>query len=222
MYELLPAVIAILVFFSILSYRLRALDFFGVVVGFAVGLLVFLLSGIVQFAAMLLFFVVAEFCTRCANLYKAKRHSVRTASNILGNSLAAVIALAVGSNIAYFGAVAAALADTISSELGIALGQKPRLVTNLRKVAIGTNGAVSLYGLVVSAMGALVIALVYFLAFGNAKAIVFIAAAGFLGGVADSFAGAVLERKGLINNATVNFIGSATGAVIAYLLFAFA
>ena len=220
MYEL-PVVIAILVFFSALSYKFRALDFFGVIVGFAVGLLVFLLSGIVQFAAMLLFFVVAELCTRCANLYKAKKHSVRTAGNILGNSLAAIIALAIGSNIAYFGAVAAALADTISSELGIALGQKPRLVTNFKKVAIGTDGAVSLYGLIVSAFGALIIALVYFFAFGNAKSIVFITAAGFLGGIADSIAGALLERKGLINNATVNFIGSACGAVAAYLLFAF-
>ncbi len=171
---------------------------------------------------LLLFFVVAELCTRCANLYKARKHSVRTASNILGNSLAAIIALLLGSNVAYFGAVAAALADTISSEVGIALGQKPRLVTTLKKVAIGTDGAVSAYGLIISAFGALVIALVYFLAFGNAKAIVFITAAGFLGGIADSFAGAALERKGLINNATVNFIGSATGAIIACLLFAFA
>lgn len=219
MYELL-IVLAVLAFFSLLSYKFRALDLFGVIVGFAVGLLVFVLSGIVQFAAMLLFFVVAEFCTRCANLYKARKHSVRTASNILGNSLAAIIALALGSNIAFFGATAAALADTISSELGIALGQKPRLVTTFKKVAIGTDGAVSLYGLIVSAFGALIIALVYFLAFGNAKAIIFITAAGFLGGIADSFAGALLERKGLINNATVNFIGSATGAIIAFLLFA--
>ncbi len=220
MYEL-PAVLIVLAFFSVLSYRFRALDLFGVVVGFAVGLLVFLISGIVQFAAIVLFFVVAELCTRCANLYKARKHSVRNASNILGNSLAAIIAIALGSNVAFFGATAAALADTISSELGIALGQKPRLVTNLSKVAVGTNGAVSIYGLIVSAIGAFIIALVYFFAFGNAKAIVFITAAGFLGGIADSFAGALLERKGLINNATVNFIGSACGAAIAYLLFAF-
>ncbi len=215
-------VLAVLIVFSFLSYKFRALDFFGVAVGFAVGLLVFLLSGLVQFLVIFLLFVIAELCTRYANLHKTKKHAVRTATNILGNSLAAIIALALGSNIAFFGAVAAALADTISSELGIAFGQRPRLVTSLRKVAVGTNGAVSIYGLIVSAIGAFIIALVYFLAFGNAKAIVFITAAGFLGSMADSYAGAILERRGLINNATVNFIGSATGAVIAYLLFAFA
>jgi len=220
MYDIYIA-LAVLIIFSVLSYKFRALDFFGVVVGFAVGLLVFLLSGLVQFFVIFLLFVVAELCTRYANMHKTKKHAVRTASNILGNSLAAIISLLFGSTAAYFGAVAGALADTASSEIGIMLGQKPRLVTSLRKVAVGTNGAVSLYGLIVSALGAFIIAMVYFLAFGNAKAIVFITAAGFLGSMADSYAGAILERKGLINNATVNFIGSACGAVAAYLLFAF-
>lgn len=54
---------------------------------------------------------------------------------------------------------AAVAADTFSSELGILSSGEPRLITSLtlRKVPRGTNGGVSLIGLVAGVFGALVI-----------------------------------------------------------------
>jgi uncharacterized membrane protein len=67
-----------------------------------------------------------------------------------------------GSDLALVGLVAnyaAVAADTFSSELGILSSQTPRLITSLslRKVARGTNGGVTLWGLVAGLMGSLVI-----------------------------------------------------------------
>ena len=39
--------------------------------------------------------------------------------------------------------------------------------------------------------------------------------AGFSGSIVDSLVGATLERKKMINNTIVNFIGSSSGALIA-------
>ncbi|ORY65290.1 integral membrane protein DUF92-domain-containing protein [Pseudomassariella vexata] len=54
---------------------------------------------------------------------------------------------------------AAVCADTFSSELGILSRSTPRLITsfNLRKVPPGTNGGVTVWGLVAGALGSLII-----------------------------------------------------------------
>jgi uncharacterized membrane protein len=54
---------------------------------------------------------------------------------------------------------AAVAADTFSSELGILSKSKPRLITswNLRQVPPGTNGGVTLWGLVAGLMGSMVV-----------------------------------------------------------------
>ncbi|KAI1492539.1 integral membrane protein DUF92 [Biscogniauxia mediterranea] len=54
---------------------------------------------------------------------------------------------------------AAVCADTFSSELGILSSSTPRLITslNLRKVPRGTNGGVTLWGLVAGLLGSLII-----------------------------------------------------------------
>lgn len=50
--------------------------------------------------------------------------------------------------------------DTLSSELGILSRSKPKLITNLREVPPGTNGAVSLLGLVFSTLGGILVGVV--------------------------------------------------------------
>jgi uncharacterized protein (TIGR00297 family) len=58
--------------------------------------------------------------------------------------------------VAHYAAVAA---DTFSSELGILSSSQPRLITTWRTVPKGTNGGVTLWGLLAGGLGSLLIAL---------------------------------------------------------------
>ena len=57
-------------------------------------------------------------------------------------------------------ALAEATADTLASELGEVLGGPPLLLTTLRRVAPGTDGAISLAGTVAGTGGAVLVVLV--------------------------------------------------------------
>lgn len=61
--------------------------------------------------------------------------------------------------LAYLGAMAAATADTWATEIGMRLGQKPRLISNFKPVPPGTSGGVTLGGLWGAFLGSLILAL---------------------------------------------------------------
>ena len=207
-----------LLFFSYFSYKKKALNEEGIIIGNSVGIAVFLLGGLASFFIMVLFFVTAEFSTRLARKKMPEKHEQRTTQNILGNSSAAVIALLFGSSIGFFGAMAAALADTLSSEIGLTSKKKPRLLTTFEQVEAGTDGGITARGLNASLLGAALIAGIHFLLNNNTFLVGILIIAGFLGSLTDSFFGAILETKGKLNNAHVNFLGSGFGALIAYAL----
>lgn len=212
------AILAVmLLFFSVISYRKKALDAEGVLIGNVIGIAMYLAGGIVAFVTTVIFFVAAELSTRFARR-KGKSHEKRTSGNIFGNSAAAFLALILGSWTAFFGAFSAALADTLSSEIGLLSKKKPRLLTTFEEVEPGTDGGVTLLGFVASIAGALVIAAIHFYINQDAKIFFILLAAGFLGCLMDSLFGATLERKKMLSNTQVNFIGSSTGAIIAYAL----
>src|SRR5947209_4397206 len=107
-------------------------------------------------------------------------------------------------------ALAEAADDTVSSELGQALGGTPRLVTTWRAVNAGTNGAVTLIGTLAGFSAALTVVVVCVLT----RIITFpefaiCATAGFAGTIADSLLGATLESKGVLGNNGVNFLSTA-------------
>ena len=216
----IAVVLVSLVVFSFVSLEKKALDSKGVLLGIAVGLFVFFFGGILDFAMMVVFFVVADSCTKYARKFSKKKHEVRTTENILGNSLAAMIALALGSQIGFFGAVSAALSDTLSSEIGLLSKRKPVLITTFKTVEHGTNGGITALGCFAAIVGAAIIAIAYFFGVQIASAGVMIAimAAGFFGSLVDSFFGASFEKKGGLNNTQVNFIGSSAGAIAAFFL----
>lgn len=114
--------------------------------------------------------------------------------------------------------LAAATADTLSSELGMVYGRNSYNILTFKKEPRGLDGVVSLEGTLLGAAGALLIALIHAAAAGFGAAILFITLAGILGNLADSLLGASLERKHYIGNDGVNFLNTLFGALAALAL----
>lgn len=118
--------------------------------------------------------------------------------------------------VAMIAALAEATADTVSSELGQVLGGEPRLITNLRRVPAGTDGAISAVGTVLGCAGAGVIVVVSALAMGIGRSEALAALAGGVAGLfIDSLLGAGPERQGWLNNDSVNALSTLGAALVA-------
>lgn len=121
-----------------------------------------------------------------------------------------------GALVAMIAAMAEATADTLSSELGQVLGGTPRLVTTLRRVPAGTDGALSLVGTIAGCAGAGAIAAVAAWALPLSRSESLIAfGAGVAGLLIDSLLGAIPERRGWLNNDAVNALSTLAAAVLA-------
>jgi uncharacterized protein (TIGR00297 family) len=139
-----------------------------------------------------------------------------------------MIALILGQLPAFFGSISAALADTISSEIGMMSNGKPRLITRpWIKVHPGTDGGVTFLGLAAGLAGGIAMGIIYYylgMVYYNSNpdfmVIPIIAFSGFCGTLIDSWLGAVFEQKHRLSNTSVNFIASCCGGIIAYVLFA--
>jgi uncharacterized protein (TIGR00297 family) len=113
-------------------------------------------------------------------------------------------------------ALAEATADTLASELGEVLGGPPLLLTTLRRVAPGTDGAISLAGTLAGISGAVVVVVVAVLALGIRPGKALCAGLGAVAGLfVDSLLGATAERRGWLNNDAVNFLSTLAASAIA-------
>ncbi len=116
-------------------------------------------------------------------------------------------------------ALAEATADTVSSEIGQAFGGTPLMLTSLRAVPSGTDGAITLTGSAAGIMAAAVVAVAAVPSLGLTPAQAALAlAAGTAGLFFDSLVGATLERRGWINNDLVNLTSTAFAAAVSYAL----
>ncbi len=175
---------------------------------------------------LLILFILTWASTRAGRATKeksgiAERSDGRTASQVLANlgisAVCALLYLGSGSNPVFLVSLCAALseaaADTVSSELGKISSHQARLITSWRSVPSGTDGGVSLAGSLAGTAAATVVTLVFFSArpfpAGWAKISILTAV---LGMIADSFLGAVFERRKLLNNNAVNFLSTAIAA----------
>ena len=124
-------------------------------------------------------------------------------------------------------ALAEAAADTVSSEVGQVFGGQPRMITTLRQVEPGTDGAISLIGTLAGIAAACLtalagtVALHRILLFGSRWELFWVTSAGGVFGLLfDSLLGATLERRGWLNNDAVNFLSTASAAAFAVGLLA--
>ena len=216
--------------FAGLAYALRMVSRGGAVGGFVVGAGIYLSLGPPGFAILALFVVGGSALTRLGYRSKegrgiAQAHGGRRgARNALANCavalLCALLAVLIHSEAfvaAFVASLGAAFADTAESEVGQLYGRTPRLITTLRKVPPGTDGAVSLpgtlAGLGVAGLTAL-LGLPLGLVAGPGAALL-VAGGAFLGTVVDSFVGALAPRVG---NELTNVLCTLVAAALAFLL----
>jgi uncharacterized protein (TIGR00297 family) len=118
-------------------------------------------------------------------------------------------------------ALAEAAADTVSSEIGQVLGGQPRMITTLRAVDPGTDGAISPAGTLAGVIAAAIVAGIGTLAMHLDLETFWVASGGAVFGlIFDSVLGATLERRGWLNNDAVNFLSTASAAAFALALLA--
>jgi len=228
----LPWALAVNGLLGLAAWRARSVNLSGLIAGGVLGAAIFVGLGAPGFITLLTFFVLGTGATRvgfavkeAAGLAQA-RGGRRGAENALANAGAgAALALLAATTpygtvmvIAFVAAFATAAFDTVSSEIGQVYGRHPVLITTLRPVSPGTEGAVSLEG---SAAGVLASAVVA----GVAVALGLLPVGGvapvligaFVGAMAESYLGATLEAVRVLDNELVNFLNTVVGAGVAVL-----
>jgi uncharacterized protein (TIGR00297 family) len=219
------------VLFSTLARWVRGVSLSGAIAGAVVCFLLYAGAGPGAFAALVSVFALTWISTRFGyrrkeKLGTAEKRDGRTALQVLANlSVAASCAglSALTGKAAFLLALSAALseaaADTVSSELGQARSAKARLITTWEQVAAGTDGGVSWAGTLAGISAAALVSGVCLLTrLMPLRWLGISIVAAVAGTIADSYLGALLERRKLLSNDAVNFLGTLVAAIAAFLL----
>jgi uncharacterized protein (TIGR00297 family) len=223
--RVIPA-LAITTAFGLLGYLSHGVTRSGAVAGTAVAFLIYIGLGLGGFVTLFAVFAITWLTTRIGYSRKrqlglAENRGGRNAGQVLANVAAAAVFAAIavfyrGFEFAAVAALAEAAADTASSEMGEALSGHAWLVTTLRKVEPGTDGAVSLPGTIAGMTAAIVVAYIGVGSHAIAPgALWLVAAAGYLGTIVDSLLGATFERAHRLNNNAVNLLSTFSAGLIA-------
>jgi uncharacterized protein (TIGR00297 family) len=229
-YPLWTAVLLTAVF-TALARWVRGVSVSGAAAGAAVCFLLYVGAGPGAFIALVSVFALTWVATRFGyrrkeRLGTAEQPDGRRALQVLANLAVAASCAALSALtgkavfvLAVSAALSEAAADTVSSELGQARNVKARLITTWEEVPAGTDGGISWTGTLAGIAAAAVVSLVCALTGVLPIKWLGISIAGALAGmITDSYLGALLERRNLLNNDAVNFLGTLAAACAASLL----
>lgn len=222
----LLAPVGITAAFALLAWYARGVNWSGALAGSAIA---FILAArdIRIFYVLLAVFALTLTATRIGaarkrQLRTAEADDGRSASQVMANLGVAGLAVALapsGWTLLALAALAEAAADTSSSEIGMAFPGKTVLITTWTPVAPGIDGGISVRGTAAAIAAAALVALagkiLGLVTSHHAAAAVY---AGFLATLVDSLLGAVLERRGWINNDLVNLLSTGAAAGIGWVL----
>jgi len=220
--------LAVTLAFTGLARWVRGVTFSGAIAGAVICFLLYAGAGPGAFFALVSVFALTWITTRMGyrrkqRLGTAENREGRTAAQVLANlavSAGCAALFASTGRIAFLFAIAGALseaaADTVSSELGQARSEEARLITTWESVPAGTDGGVSVAGTLGGIAAATLVSLVCVLgSLVPLRQLGIPILAGVIGMIADSYLGAILERKKLLNNDWVNLLGTLTAAAVA-------
>ncbi len=230
-HTLTPWPLAISLLFALTVWRLRSATAPAATIGAAICLLIatpavpHTSSAVISPALwpLILLFLLTFAATRFKRRVKQSsglaepRHG-RRASQIVANLGVAGLCAAIGFYPGLLAALAEATADTVSSEVGQALGGPTRLLTTLRPVSPGTDGGISLRGTTAGILAATLIVLTGAPALPSWRIAAAILASGVAGLLFDSLLGATVERRGLLGNDLVNASSSLASVLLVWSL----
>lgn len=230
MWQLFSVACALLAvsYYSVITHKLSVP---AAIAGGLMGLIIFIAVGYSGLLLLGTFFLLGVLATSWKKGLKKSTENdhqqKRTTGQVLANGgmalLLAFLALMYPASatlliVLMAASLAAATADTLSSELGMVYGKRFYNILTWKKEPKGLDGVVSLEGTLIGVAGAFIIALVYASAH-HSYYILHITIAGAIGNLCDSLLGATLERKKWIGNNLVNFLNTACGALCAWLLY---
>lgn len=232
---------------ALLGYFAKSVNFSGALGGCILGILLILGAGWPLYVALLAFFVIGTATTKLGYARKAKLGLAQEGGGRRGFShafsnagVATICAIAVSRLsrmendalqwmiVVYLmgiASLATAAADTTASEIGQLIGRRAFLPLTLKRVPVGTEGAISVEGTLAGIVGGFLVALasVRALHYGlgldtGTLAIPLITLSAFLGSYVESIAGS-WNRKRItpVPNGVLNFFNTAAGALLMFI-----
>jgi uncharacterized protein (TIGR00297 family) len=235
---------------ALVGYLTRSVSFSGALGGWLLGAILILGAGWPMYVGLLVFFILGTVATKLGYSRKARAGLAQEGGGRRGFShafsnvgVAAICAVAVsrlartthGSLVEIellpllmgIAALATAAADTVASEIGQLIGKRAFLPVSLRRVPVGTEGAISAEGTLAGLAGGFIVALsgmlavhamfkdVFAFSWGIVVALTFCA---FAGSYLESIAGS-WNRKRIapVPNGVLNFCNTAAGALLMYI-----
>ncbi len=215
---------------SLLATKSGVADESGLLSATLIGTLTIVFSDIRFFIILLLFYGIGSAVTKYKYSVKLERGIAEQAggargyANVFSNSLPAlffvmnygVFKLDIFLT-AFVASIAAALGDTMASEIG-KTADKVYLITNFKRVEPGVSGGVSFIGEVAALLGCFIVcSFAVVLGILSVKLAIVAFVAGFIGIHIDSILGATLEKWGYLTNAGVNFLATLSAGIFCYL-----